>query len=136
MKHTEADGLLEEACQRGTLGQILEEYIALCHSPCEEAHAGEKKSKASVATVRFPNLAGFCRFLGCSTEEWLTMEKEHPEVFGRLRAALEDEALNVVMSPTVVTAYLKKRLGYDKDQESDDGPITLCFAHNVLDDGE
>ncbi len=136
MNHTEADVLLEEACRRGILGQILEEYIAACHAPLGEPAPTDKKTRGSVRGDRFPNLAGFCRYLGCSTEEWLAMEKEQPEVFGRLRAALEDEALNAVMSPTVIAAYLKKRLGYDKEPTDTEGPIAVQFAHDIFRDGE
>lgn len=136
MNHTEADILLEEACRRGILGQLLEEYIAVCHAPPDLPDPAEKKQKSSGRGERFPNLAGFCRYLGCSTEEWLRMEKSHPEVFGRLRAALEDEALNAVMSATVITAYLKKRLGYDKDPADTESAVAVQFEHDIFSDGE
>ena len=136
MNHTEADILLEEACRRGILGQILEEYIAACHTPPDLPDPADKKAKGAARGERFPNLAGFCRYLGCSTEEWLRMEKSHPEVFGRLRAALEDEALNAVMSPTVITAYLKHRLGYDKELGDTEGTVAVHFEHDIFRDGE
>lgn len=136
MNHTEADILLEEACRRGILGQILEEYIASCHGSTDTPDTAEKKARSTTRADRFPNLAGFCRYLGCSTEEWLRMEKSHPEVFGRLRAALEDEALNAVMSPTVITAYLKKRLGYDKEATDSESGIAVHFEHDIFRDGE
>lgn len=136
MNHTETDILLVEACRRGILGQILEEYIAACHAPSDPPDSAEKKQKAGGRGERFPNLAGFCRYLGCSTEEWLRMEKSHPEVFGRLRATLEDEALNAVMSPTVITAYLKKRLGYDKEPYDAESTVAVHFEHDIFGDGE
>ena len=136
MNHTDSDSFLYEACRRGLLGEILEEYIASCHpSPSGDTDKKEK-SKGSPRVERFPNLAGFCRYLGCSTEEWLSMERAHPEIFGRLRAALEDEALNAAMSPTVIAAYLKKRLGYDKDASDTETSISVRFEHDVWRDGE
>ncbi len=136
MQHTEADVLLEEACRRGILGQILEEYIASCHTPTADTATVEKKPRGGSRGERFPNLAGFCRYLGCSIDEWLAMEQTHPILFGRLRAALEDEALGAAMSPTVIAAYLKKRLGYDKDTGDTDGAISVQFEHDVFGDGE
>ena len=139
MNHTESDGFLTNACQRGLLEPVLEEYLAFCHEPllCE-ASAEEKKErgKGSTRIERFPNLAGFCRYLGCSTEEWLAMEREHPATFGRLRAVLEDEALNAAMSPTVIAAYLKKRLGYEKDAPETESSVSVRFEHDVWRDGE
>ena len=136
MKHPEADCLLNEACRRGILGQILEEYIASCHTTTAESPPCDKKARGTMRGERFPNLAGFCRYLGCSTEEWVTMEEKHPKEFGRLRATLEDEALNAAMSPTVIAAYLKKRLGYDKDANDAEGPLTVHFEHDIFSDGE
>ena len=53
-------------------------------------------------------------------------------------AVLEDEALNSDLSPTLLSAYLKRRLGYDtparalaqKDQ------ICISFEHDIIEDGE
>ena len=65
------------------------------------------------------------------------MEREHPEIFGRLRAVLEDEALNATMSPTVIAAYLKKRLGYDKEAPVEsESAISVRFEHDIWSDGE
>ena len=136
MNHPEADLLLEEACRRGILGQILEEYIAFCHAPSENPPLSEKKMRSAPRSNRFPNLAGFYRYLGCSTDEALRIEKSYPEEFGRIRAILEDEALNAAMSPTVIAAYLKKRLGYEKESDLSEEPITVQFAHDIFGDGE
>lgn len=64
------------------------------------------------------------------------MEAKHPTEFGRLRATLEDEALNAAMSPTVIAAYLKKRLGYDKEPSDADSALTIQFEHDIFSDGE
>jgi hypothetical protein len=135
MNQTKADGLLEEGCRRGVLGQILEEYVAFCHMQ-DNATSSERKGRSGTRAERFPNLAGFCRYLGCSTEEWFAMESAHPTEFGRLRATLEDEALNAAMSPTVIAAYLKKRLGYDKEMNDGEGALTVQFEHDIFSDGE
>ena len=124
--------LLDDACERGLLEAILEEYIASCRLPPQT----DKKGKVGVRGDRFPNLAGFCRYLGCSTEEWFSMEAKHPTECGRMRAILEDEALNATMSPTVIVAYLKKRLGYDKEAGDAEGGVTVQFEHDIFRDGE
>ena len=136
MNQTKTDGLLEDACRRGVLGQILEEYIASCHTQSASPTTSEKRGKSGTRAERFPNLAGFCRYLGCSTEEWFAMESAHPTEFGRLRATLEDEALNAAMSPTVIAAYLKKRLGYDKEMNDGENALTVQFEHDIFSDGE
>ena len=52
---------------------------------------------------------------------------------------LEDEALNAELSPTVLTAYLKKRLGYGEKSEAttsaECGQLRLVFEHDILEDG-
>ena len=128
--------LLDDACRRGVLPHVLEEYIAFCHTQPPQALSPEKKGRASGRVERFPNLAGFCRYLGSSTEEWFSMEKQYPIEFGRLRATLEDEALNAAMSPTVIAAYLKKRLGYEKETSEEEGALTVQFEHDIFSDGE
>ena len=55
-----------------------------------------------------------------------------------LYAILEDEALNSGLPPAVLSAYLKKRLGYDKELSDtlSDEHMTIRFEHNIFDDGE
>ena len=136
MKQNTRPCLLDDACRRGLLGAILEEYIASCHAPLQKEGSHEKRGKSGGRSERFPNLAGFCRYLGCSTEEWFATEELHPTEFGRLRAVLEDEALNAAMSPTVIAAYLKRRLGYDKETGDEEGGLTVQFEHDIFSDGE
>ena len=67
------------------------------------------------------------------------MEERYPEYADWLCACFEDEALNAVSSPTIVTAYLKRRLGYDKELIADDGKggaLEVRFEHDVWEDGE
>lgn len=134
---SECDEPLAEAFHAGTLRHKLEEYISLCHPPAKPDEERPRSRASSPSTDRFPNLAGFCRFLGCSTEEWLTMEREHPILFGRLRAVLEDEALNATLSPTLIGAYLKRRLGYDNPTDARTSEqLTVRFEHDIWEDGE
>ena len=131
------DEPLAQAFHQGLLREMLEEYVTLCHPP-QKTEEGRPRSRSSTPCGdRFPNLAGFCRFLGCSTEEWLAMERDYPIPFGRLRAVLEDEALNATLSPTVIGAYLKRRLGYDNATDTRTGEqLTVRFEHDIWEDGE
>ena len=49
------------------------------------------------------------------------------------------EALNAELSPTVLTAYLKKRLGYGEKSEAttstECGQLRIVFEHDILEDG-
>ena len=136
MNKSEEFGLLQQACEQAMLPELLEEYIAFCYALPTDEPLTEKKGKKYVpAGLRFPNLAGFCRYIGSSIEEWTKAEQRHPKEFGRLRAVLEDEALNAAMSPTVISAYLKKRLGYD-GEDTITQPLQIQFEHDIFGDGE
>ena len=133
---SQMDEPLAEAFHKGMLPRMLEEYIALCHPPIPPEESRPRSRASSPSGDRFPNLAGFCRFLGCSTEEWIAMERDHPIPFGRLRAVLEDEALNASLSPTLIGAYLKRRLGYDNSSDVRGEQLTVRFEHDIWEDGE
>ena len=136
-KTADAHTSLQQAVSDGTLPSLLEAYVASCRPNTDEGEARPRSRKEAASTERFPNLAGFCRFLGCSVEEWLGMERTDPIRFGRLRAVLEDEALNAMLSATIIGAYLKKRLGYDRESEARFGEqTTVCFEHDIWEDGE
>ena len=70
------------------------------------------------------------------------MEERYPEYADWLCACFEDEALNASNSPTLLSAYLKKRLGYLEKQskgeqsESECGLMRLVFEHDIEEDGE
>ena len=90
---------------------------------------------------RFPNLAGFCRFLGVGVDTYEGEMAAYPEAAGVIRAVLEDEALNSDMAATLLSAYLKKRLGYDVPSEprhaaADTGELKIVFEHDIYADGE
>ena len=92
------------------------DYLAAC---------GEKST--------FPNLAGFCRHCGFSRQNFTRKRERYPEVCGLILAALEDEALNADKSASLVTAYLRHRLGYGAAaEEAEPTPV----APGLLRDGE
>ena len=50
---------------------------------------------------------------------------------------LEDEALNSGLPPALLSAYLKKRLGYEKElQAVEEMPLQIQFEHDIFEDGE
>lgn len=109
----------------------LNAYLKSCHFPNED---NSKKR-----TDGFPNLAGFCRYLGCGISALDELRRTEPTLYDHICAILEDEALNAEVSPTVLTAYLKKRLGYSEHSteraDTDCGEFRLIFEHDVLEDG-
>ena len=124
---------LTKAAERGKLNRLLEQYLETCR-PSDDS---PRKSG------RFPNLAGFCRWLGCGTDEIDQLRITHPDAAGYLIAVMEDEALNSpVLSPTVVSAYLKRRLSYAERSPAGDSSLTDCgsvrlvFEHDIVEDGE
>ena len=125
-----------EALNGGKIRILLEEYLRNCHTDNNQGSPQESKRKKDNETV-FPNLAGFCRFIGIGTSELEDFGRENPCEYGKILAVLEDEALNSTISPTLVSAYLKKRLGYDgtKPQESS-AQLEIKFEHDIFEDGE
>lgn len=89
---------------------------------------------------RFANLAGFCRYLGMGVDAFEREMAGYPEIYGAVCAMFEDEALNCELSATLVSAYLKKRLGYgERADESrsicESAETRLVFEHDVMEDG-
>lgn len=105
------------------------DYIAACRNEV----LGKNKQ-------RFPNLAGFCRHLGIGIEVLEEALKDDPRIYGVICAVFEDEALNSELSPTVVTTYLKQRLGYGEKVEPKRAAlelpeVKLVFDHDIFEDG-
>ena len=107
------------------------EYISSC--------AAERNAKGR---GRFPNLAGLCRALGVGVEAFRREMEAYPEVLDAVCAMLEDEALNWECSATLVSAYLKKHLGYDGTRGAERRgtvceaeEVRLVFEHDVFEDG-
>ena len=124
---------IERACEEERLDALAEVYIAFCKSSVE----GEKKATKKSAG-RFPNVAGFCRYFRIGASEYECLAQKYPAEFEKLYAMLEDEALNSDISPTILSAYMKKRLGYDRESEREitDGQLKIVFDHNIMEDGE
>ena len=118
----------------GKIINRLNEYIHVCKQSKNEEDDCEKKKKSSERSA-FPNLAGFCRFLGIGASELEDFGSRSPDIYGRILAILEDEALNSTLSPTLVSAYLKKRLGYDGSEKKASSQLEISFEHDVFEDG-
>ncbi len=83
-------------------------------------------------------MAGFCRHLGVGVEEFERQMRERQEEFDAMMAIFEDEALNSGLSPTLISAYLKHRLGYGEKAEEKTaavGDVKLIFEHDIFEDG-
>ena len=126
---------LIRAVKQKTLPSLLAEYL-------EVSAEGDGQS-AKKKDVRFPNLAGFCRTLGCGLSAFAQFAESYPHYADWIRAVFEDETLNASLSPTLLTAYLKRRLGYaekskpdESDTETDCGLMRLVFEHDITEDGE
>ena len=126
---------LRSACTRGTARFLLEQYINFCH---EQSDAPPSDAKRTAKPMRrFPNLAGFCRYLAIGTEDFRRVADEFPDEIAPLLAIFEDEALNSTLPPAVLSNYLKKRLGYDREEDALSAePLQICFEHDILGDGE
>ena len=125
---------LVRAAERGRLKRYLELYLKSCR---EEGEPDSKKNNAP-----FPNLAGFCRFIGCGLSSMELVRDSCPEAYDYVCTVLEDEALRYSISPTVMSAYLKQRLGLGEKPTDSGGKSTECgqlrlvFEHDILEDGE
>ncbi len=116
----------------------LGDYIAECRgeTPPECGARGERRG------TRIPNVAGFCRHIGRGLGYFYSLRESDPEVFGRICAVLEDEALNSGISASILSVYLKARLSGPYDTEApestslDSGGLTLIFDHDIEADGE
>ena len=122
---------MEKAAEAGRLDRLIEEYLQFCRKSGDEKKGG-----------RFPNLAGFCRWTGCGMEAVESLRLSHPDDADYLVAVMEDEALNSpALSPTVVGAYLKRRLCYGEKGTgspslAECGEVKLVFEHDITEDGE
>ena len=119
----------------GEITTLLERYLQSCHAEQGRDTMETEKKKTKKETI-FPNLAGFCRFIGVGTSELESYGKSNPNEYERVLTVLEDEALNSGVSPALVSAYLKKRLGYDgsKPQENT-SQLEIKFEHDIFEDG-
>ena len=70
-------------------------------------------------------------------EELSSLCTEFPSEMAILFSVLEDEALNSGLPPPILSAYLKKRLGYERefDTATEGGEVRICFEHDIYADG-
>jgi hypothetical protein len=143
------EGSLKELCATRQICECLEDYLLFCASSeseertlednvCSDGKNKCKTGRKAKSSACFPNVAGFCRFLGVGTGELEKLASEYPDEYGKILAVLEDEALNSGLSATLLSAYLKKRLGYDMPQKnhSESTQLEISFEHNIMEDGE
>ena len=134
MKENRGFERLQNACRNQNVHVLLEHYIKSCYAAPEDATSTAKKKSPY---ARFPNLAGFCRQLRIGSRELELLAKDFPEQIDKIYLALEDEALNSGLAPALLSAYLKRRLGYEKDFEKSEEPsVSVCFEHDIWSDGE
>lgn len=131
--NTPSRTLLERLADEEMIAEKLEDYLNTCR-PDEESGRSKRAG-------RIPNVAGFCRFLGVTLADFDRLKRTRPEHHGALCAALEDEALHSPMTATILSIYLKYRLGYSDDKKeenlvTDSGPLRLIFDHDAYRDGE
>ena len=123
---------LEEAADDGSIVELFDGYLIRCRNVDGD---GKRKNAG-----RIPNVAGFCRFTHSTLSDFERLRHTRPEVHGALCAALEDEALNSEMSASILSVYLKLRLGYSGEEKqetgiTDTGQLRLIFDHNAYEDG-
>lgn len=115
--------LLAQTVDKNELPHLFASYIDYC-----------------TAEDKIPNIAGFCRYFGGGMNDIVALRDEHPSLYGEICTALEDEAINSKMSSSVLSVYLKQRLGYlpDKAPERDEesAGVRLVFEHDPYADGE
>ena len=121
----ESEAVLQE------LPHLLDQYLISCRKDSDE---GGKRASL------FPNLAGFCRWLGHGRGELEGLQKTHPRIYDFICTVLEDEALNADVSASVLTAYLKQRLWSGEKEDttqrvSGGEQLQLIFEHDILEDG-
>ncbi len=160
MNSVENEFSIKELFCSGRVFEYLQEYILWCEKAgdsdenedatqtalCDGNSSKERKNSQASKSKRkqkkdsplFPNLAGFCRYLGISPEELCEAADSTPQSYARILAVLEDEALNSSLGTTVLTAYLKKRCGYDKESDSSgtSTQLSIKFEHEIFEDGE
>ena len=131
-------GFLIECCRRKNLNRALEKYIKSCREYGCDEDACESKARKK-RSGRFPNIAGFCGYYRLSIDDLEKLSSEFPDELAYIYAIFEDEALNSGLPPAVLSAYLKKRLGYEKESSSGASAteqMSIRFEHDIYGDGE
>ena len=120
----------------GKLFNLVYGYLEQCKNGADEdKEGGRGKGKTK---GKFPNIAGFCRFIGVGISDITEFGAAYPSEYDRLLAIFEDEALNSELSASLLSAYMKKRMLYSSEDLSRtySGEVNYCFEHDVYADGE
>ncbi len=120
-------GNLRHKATRRKLPELMQRYVESCRPP---TGTDPKKGGGRLATF-----AGFCSFIGCGISDIEALSEEDPSIWEQLCATLEDEVLNHTPSPTLLLAYLKKRLHYADAPEGRGEAVKLLFEHDIGEDG-
>lgn len=131
---------------KGNATRLLSKYLRFCFRGEEDGGAkGDgggvppKAQSGKKERRRLPNPAGFCRFLGLSSDAYHRLECEFPTEAGRLYAVFLDEALNSDLSATMLGFYLRHLLGEgidgEDDREESRGGVVVTFEHDIFSDG-
>ncbi len=112
------------------LPRLLEQYLLSCRGT-KEGGRGE---------TLFPNLAGFCRWMGIGIGALDRLRDTKPRMYDRICTVLEDEALNSSPSATLISGYVKQRLWREppdpKTSLEASGQLRLVFEHDITEDGQ
>ena len=130
--------VLSELCKNGLLEYIVDEYVNSCHSSSGVQVSDDGSRSRQKQKCRFANLAGLCRYVGTGLSDLSALCDDYPYEYDKLLAVFEDEALNSEVSPTLLSAYLKKRIAYttEKDMSGGAKEVRYCFEHDIFADGE
>lgn len=136
--HLPRGNIFESPLSRTEIVGRLTDYLRSCRPEeggVRSTHGGGK----------IPNVAGFCRACGVGVEEFDALREHYPELHGEICAILEDEALNSDLSASVLSIYLKMRLGYAEARDGQEHPhpaavpgsqLRIVFDHDGFSDGE
>lgn len=126
------ESYIDRICRLQLLPDLAGQYIQSLQA--EASDSGNKKHS------RIPNYAGFCRYCGLNGYDAKRLKRDYPESYSALCFIFEDEALNSDMPASVLSSYLKQRLGYGEESDAsaslDVGPLKLVFEHDINTDGE
>ena len=115
--------LVDDIINANMLIELAEEYVIYCQ---------EKNG-------RLPNMAGFFRRLGFGARELDHLKKAHRDDYRTVLMIFEDEAINSMRPPSLVSSYMRQYFSGDDDPGASEqrcGPITLVFDHDISIDGE
>ena len=132
------DSVFSQLYKNEILDYIVEDYLSTCYAVAGGSTDETNFRHQAKHRSHFPNLSGLCRYVGVGLSDVSKFSEEYPDEYDKLLAILEDEALNSDLSPTILSAYLKKRLSYVKESECGENAkeVRFRFEHDIFADGE